>query len=112
MGCETDCGQLAGAIATPYIAGRLQPGVAEIVLTDSALACLRCANTAFDMWSALGRPMGQASAQRASRVRIVDLYREAVLSGGPFRSASFNHRRIRHRPIHLAAQWFCSLATT
>jgi hypothetical protein len=76
------------------MAARLSSSVAEIVLADSPLACVHCEGTAFDMWSALGRPMGHASARRASRGC------RAMIGGGS--SERVVRQEMRHRGIGAA----------
>jgi hypothetical protein len=62
-----------------------------MVLADSPLACIRCASPAFDLSSALGRPIDWPRALRASRAaaerdaaiaeRLSELASSVVVSG-------------------------------
>jgi hypothetical protein len=85
------------------MAARLSSSVAEIVLADSPLACVHCEGTAFDMWSALGRPMGHASAGRASRAAGPARHPSgcrAMIGGGS--SERVLRQEMRHRGIGAA----------
>jgi hypothetical protein len=44
----------------------MTPSVIAMVLADSPAACMRCARAAFDLSSALGRPMCCSRVRRAS----------------------------------------------
>jgi hypothetical protein len=59
-GSGAACSQSPSAVCwakTRYTVARLTPRVWAIVLADSPLRCIRWAKAAFDLSSALGRPM-------------------------------------------------------